>query len=125
MTLVSSPSAINEQINALKRLHYKSVTPEERERRAEKRRAYTQSRRDYFLKHRSFVCHTCLDKTGEALCFSGKQELNRHLQGPRHLRQALPLVADTECLRMLTSEASDPTVETTSMLDEGCTNGET
>ena len=79
---------INDKINALKRLHYASVSRQEKEERAAKRRAYSQSRRNYHIKNRTFVCGDCLDKTGENLIFSGKQELQRHRLGARHIRSS-------------------------------------
>lgn len=116
MTLVAS-QPLNDQINTLRRQSYNAVSPQEKEHRAEKRRAYSQARRDYAIQHKSFVCYSCFDKSGEYLCFSGNLELTRHLRTNRHLRSALPLVADTECLRMLESKVEDPTAETNPTID--------
>ena len=122
MTLVASQAitkhklSCNDQINTLRRQNYNSVSPKEKERRAVKRRAYAQARRDYCIKNKSFVCYSCLDKSGESLCFSGKLELNRHLRTNRHLRSAF---------RMLESKVEDPIVEITSMPVEECTNADT
>ena len=112
MTLVAS-QPLNDQINALRRQNYNSVSPEEKERRAAKRRAYSQAKRDYNIKNKCFVCYSCFDKSGEWLCFSGKLELSRHLKTNRHLRQAF---------RMLKSEVVDPSVETKSTTDVEYTN---
>ena len=107
MTLVAS-QPLNDQINTLRRQSYNSVSPQEKERRAAKRRAYSQARRDYAIQHKSFVCYSCFDKSGEYLCFSGKLELSRHLRTNRHLRSAF---------RMLESKVEDPTAETNPTID--------
>lgn len=101
----SPPEAINDQINALKRRHYASQSQETKEERSARRRAYVQKRRDFHIKNRSFVCHTCDDRL-----FTGHQELKRHLLGPRHLRRAF---------RMLPSTEVDPTSQKVLMPVEG------
>ena len=101
----SPPEAINDQINALKRRHYASQSQETKEERSARRRAYVQKRRDFHIKNRSFVCHTCDDRL-----FTGAQELKRHLVGPRHLRRAV---------RMLPSTDVDPTSQKVLMPVEG------
>ena len=119
MTLVASQAitkhklSCNDQINTLRRQKYNSLSPKEKERRAVKRRAYAQARRDYAIQHKTFVCYSCFDKSGEYFCFSGKLELTRHLRTNRHLRRAF---------RMLKSEAVDPSVETKTRTDEECTS---
>ena len=101
----SPPEAINDQINALKRRHYASQSQETKEESSALRRAYVQKRRDFHIKNRSFVCHTCDDRL-----FTGHQELKRHLLGPRHLRRAF---------RMLPSTEVDPTSQKVLMPVEG------
>jgi len=96
---LDSPSAINDQINALKRLHYASQSRETKEERSARRRAYVQQRRDFHVKNRSFVCHVCYDRV-----FTDAQGLRRHLLGPRHLRRA--------GVRMLPSREAGPTSQT-------------
>mgnify|MGYP001217653424 FL=1 len=88
---LEAPSYLNDQINALKRRHYASQSQETKEERSARRRAYVQKRRDFHIKNRSFVCHTCDDRL-----FSGHQELKRHLLGPRHLRRAFRMLPSTE-----------------------------
>ena len=102
---LATPSDLNNQINALKRLHYASQSQETKEERSARRRAYVQKRRDFHIQNRSFVCHTCDDRL-----FTGAQELKRHLVGPRHLRRAF---------RMLPSTEVDPTSQKVLMPVEG------
>jgi len=88
---LATPSDLNNQINALKRLHYAAQSEETKEERSARRRAYVQKRRDFHILNRSFVCHVCNDRL-----FTGHQELKRHLLGPRHLRRAFRMLPSTE-----------------------------
>ena len=88
---LATPSDVNNQINALKRLHYAAQSEETKEERSARRRAYVQKRRDFHILNRSFVCHVCNDRL-----FTGHQELKRHLLGPRHLRRAFRMLPATE-----------------------------